>query len=342
MAGAIALAALAYATGRWADGGDGEAPAPIRVATATVERTDLVRHEEVEGTLSYGDAEPLANNRTGILTWLPPEGSIVELGRALYRVDEHPVLLLRGEVAAYRPLGTGAPAGPDIRQLEETLRDLGHFTATPDDSFTSATADAVARWQRALEIEATGRLELGSYAFAAGPVRVADHRVPLGSAVSPATPVLAVTGARLLVMVDLDPGDLDLVALGDHVEVELPDGAAAGAKVTAISDVASVAVSPTGAESDPTVRVTLRLDKRVAGARDQAPVTVQLVAERATDVLVVPVRALLALAEGGYAVEVDARPATRLVAVELGAFAGSDVEVRGELRPGDKVVIPAR
>ena len=59
------------------------------------------------------------------------------------------------------------------------------------------------------------------------------------------------------------------------------------------------------------------------------------------DVIAVPVAALLALAEGGYAVEVDAGGgATRLVAVEPGFFADGLVEVSGGLEPGDRVVVP--
>ena len=59
----------------------------------------------------------------------------------------------------------------------------------------------------------------------------------------------------------------------------------------------------------------------------------------AEGVLAVPVEAVLALAEGGYAVEVDDGTARRLVGVELGVFADGMVEVTGELSPGDQVVV---
>ena len=54
-----------------------------------------------------------------------------------------------------------------------------------------------------------------------------------------------------------------------------------------------------------------------------------------------PVEALLALAEGGYAVEVDdGGAATHLVGVELGVFADGWVEVTGDVEAGDQVVVP--
>ena len=56
-----------------------------------------------------------------------------------------------------------------------------------------------------------------------------------------------------------------------------------------------------------------------------------------------PVAALLARSGGWYAVEtVDARGRHHLVPVTLGAFDDADglVQVRGALRPGDRIVVP--
>ena len=63
---------------------------------------------------------------------------------------------------------------------------------------------------------------------------------------------------------------------------------------------------------------------------------------RAEGVLAVPVEALVALAEGGYAVEVaGSGGTTTLVGVNIGAFATGLVEVTGELHEGDAVVVPS-
>ena len=61
------------------------------------------------------------------------------------------------------------------------------------------------------------------------------------------------------------------------------------------------------------------------------------------DVLAVPTTALLTLADGGFAVEVsDGGGATHLVRVTPGLFsAGGYVEVQGDVKEGDKVVVPA-
>jgi hypothetical protein len=59
-------------------------------------------------------------------------------------------------------------------------------------------------------------------------------------------------------------------------------------------------------------------------------------------VLTVPVDALLALREGGYAIEmVAADGTTYLTAVEVGLFDDDGVEVSGDFSAGDTVVVPA-
>ena len=70
--------------------------------------------------------------------------------------------------------------------------------------------------------------------------------------------------------------------------------------------------------------------------------TVHVVTESHPDVLAVPVNALVALLEGGYAVEVvDADGARRYVGVETGLFEDGKVEVAGDgIAAGDLVVVP--
>ena len=91
------------------------------------------------------------------------------------------------------------------------------------------------------------------------------------------------------------------------------------------------------------VRIDLA-DESLAAGIDEAPVDVDVASSTAEAVLAVPVEALLALAEGGYAVEVVASDggegSTRLVAVEVGTFADGLVEVTGDVAPGDVVVVP--
>ena len=68
---------------------------------------------------------------------------------------------------------------------------------------------------------------------------------------------------------------------------------------------------------------------------------VEVTAELAEDVLSVPVSALLALVEGGYAIEVPDGDGTRLIGVDTGMFADGLVEITGDgISEGLEVVVP--
>ena len=73
--------------------------------------------------------------------------------------------------------------------------------------------------------------------------------------------------------------------------------------------------------------------------RFAVPWVVDVVAE---DALIVPASALLALAEGGFAVEVPAPDGTRLVGVDVGEVLDGRAEVSGrDIAEGGQVVIPS-
>jgi peptidoglycan hydrolase-like protein with peptidoglycan-binding domain len=320
--------------------GTASGPAGPR-ATAQVTRTTLVETVKVSGTLGYGGATTLAGRGTGTITWLPAPGTVVERGQAVYRVDEKPVPLLYGPLPMYRVLANGV-SGPDVRQLEENLVALGYQDLTVDDSFTWETQQAVLSWQADLGIAQTGRVTPTDVVIAPGPMRISALATTLGS---PATgPVLSYTGTTRVVLIDLDVSRQHLVAPGVAAVVTLPNGATVDGEVASVGTVARSATGggPSGSTTT-TIEVTVTVaDQAVLGSLDAAPVTVALEAGRAEDVLTVPVAALLALAEGGYGVEVIEGSASRYVAVSVGMFAGGRVEISGEgIVEGTVVGMPA-
>ena len=93
------------------------------------------------------------------------------------------------------------------------------------------------------------------------------------------------------------------------------------------------------------VAVTVAVDDpTTTNLPDQTPVTVAFTSNSSKGVLAAPVTALVALAGGGYAVEVvDSGGATHLAAVTPGLYAvGGLVEVTGSgITEGTTVVIPS-
>jgi Putative peptidoglycan binding domain len=174
---AIAVAVIVIGAG---DDGGAEAQAP-EVPTVPLERRDLSSSESLDGTLGYAGEAAVISRLSGTFTWVPAEGDVINRGRRLFEVDGEPVILMYGDVPAYRDLSEGVSAGPDVEELESNLAALGFAPGTVDDEFTSSTASAVADWQDSLDLEATGAVELGRVVFMAGPRRVTSLSVSLGS-----------------------------------------------------------------------------------------------------------------------------------------------------------------
>jgi peptidoglycan hydrolase-like protein with peptidoglycan-binding domain len=349
-AAGVVLCGAAWWTGARAGNqtGDQDPGGEVATATAAVTRRDLRAQEEVAGTLGYGEPRAVANGRTGTVTDLPEEGAVVTRGQALYRVDGRPVPLLYGKLPAWRELSVGVDDGPDVRQLERNLVALGYDpdrAITVDDHFTWATRAAVRRWQEVLGLEESGTVRPGDAVWQPGPVRVGTLKAAVGDAARPGSPLLEVTDTRRQVSIDLDASRQPYVRAGDRVDLELPGGRTTTGRVASVGKVAEVPAGDGagGDGGDPTVELVVTLDDPEATGRlDQAPVDAAITTEVRRGVLAVPVNALLALVEGGYAVEVERQGRRELVGVETGLFADGQVEVSGQgLAAGDRVVVPA-
>jgi peptidoglycan hydrolase-like protein with peptidoglycan-binding domain len=350
---AVALAAVAGGATWAAAGGDSGSSTDESAgtsgarATATVQRRDLVQHETVGGTLGYDDTETLYAHAPGTVTALREPGRVVKRGQALYWVDGKPVTLMYGQVPMWRRLDASSAGGRDIRQLERNVVALGYDPARKieiDDEWDSATTAAVKRWQDDKGLPETGAVEPGQVAFLRGPRRIGQLKTTVGALLQPGGEVMDTSSTRRVVTVDLDADKQSLVKKGDKVEVELPDGSTVAGRIAAVGKVAESETDPqTGERGDPTIPLEIRLAPDAkAGGLDETPVDVSLEKERAENVLTVPVSALLALAEGGYAVEVvDANGSTHLVPVEPGMYADGLVEISGDgIKEGMKVVVP--
>lgn len=309
-----------------------QSPPVLPPATAEVTRQTLTATSEYDGELGYGVATTTTNRLTGTVTGLPDVGDVIKRGQPLYSVDGDPVILLYGDLPAYRALKEG-DEGPDVEQLERNLEKLGYDGFTVDDEFTWRTAEAVEEWQDDLGVPETGTVDLGRVAFLPESRRIDGLDVELGAAATPGQPVLSHTSTAKAVTVQLEPSDLADVKAGAAVEVELPDGKRVPAKITELTTEVQAA-SGQQEEASTTVIAVAELsgDKAIEAAADydQAAVDLIVTTGERKDVLTVPVTALLALAEGGYGVEVVAGGTTSYARVDTGLFADGRVEVSGE------------
>ncbi len=310
---------------------------------AEVARRDLAQTKTFAATLGYGALRPFPTNTSGVITDLPDEGDIVGFGEVLFAVDGQPVLLFAGDIPQYRSFDVDMTDGADVEQLERNLVDLGYaddFDLTVDTDFSYVTADVIEEMQLQLGIEETGELGLGLVVFSQDPIRIGAVNVELGQSVNPQVTPLSTTESSQRITLDLDAEDLLLLPVDTDVDVELPDGTVVPGRVSDVAAVATQTVNQQGAAGDPTVEVTIVFaDGEPNEVFDAASVDVIVTEEVSVGVLTIPVPALIALSEGGHAVELIVEGGTQLIGVELGDFVDDHVEVRGDVQEGDRVVM---
>jgi hypothetical protein len=357
---ALAAAAGFAARGAWPGTAHrGTVTQGVPVSTATVVRTDVSESQLVAGTLGYqGSLTVVSELGAGIVTWLPSIGSVLRRGQALFQLAGQPVFLLYGPVPAWRDFVPGMTPGPDVRELQRNLAALGFGSGPADGEFGWSTEAAVGWWQRAHGLAVTGTIPLGEVTFLPGPLRVTATAAQLGAPAAPGAAVLSGTTDTPGVSVMLAAGG-PAVRPGDRVLVTMPGGtttvtgtvASVGTVATGGADAASggaasnaaasssasgtsgaLGASGQGSGTSPAaIPVTISIaTTRIPAGLDQAPVQVSITQQRDRNVLAVPVTALLALPDGGYAVRLSG-PARRLIPVTTGLFddATGVVEVTG-------------
>lgn len=259
--------------------------------------------------------------------------------------------------AAEKSLASAQAALSAARSSAVSYGQTSTFTALP------AVGQTIARGQTLFQISGrpvvlqyspsrvTGVLAPGSVVFEPGPVRVTSVTPALGASVTPG-PVLGITSTTPQVTIALAASEQSSVKVGDPVAITLP-----GDETTpgVVSSVGTVAKAPSGKggegggpeggeEGGPTIEVDVALrDPSAGGHLDEAPVSASITTSSIPSALVVPVDALLALAGGGYAVEVVEGRVHRLEAVTLGLFDDAEglVQVSGQgVAAGQRVVVP--
>ncbi|MET8749977.1 peptidoglycan-binding protein [Streptomyces sp. NPDC004667] len=350
LAVAVGGAGVVVAVRPWEQGGAAGQEAPEHGAVA-VERGSLSSGIQVAGSLGYDAPTPVVGAGSGTLTALPAVGDVIKAGARLYEVDGRPVTFMTGKRPLWRTLEPGVPDGPDVRQLKANLRGLGHaagLALAEDDKFTEGTATAVKRWQKALGVQQTGAVALGSVVMLPrDAVQVQKLATQLGSAVATAT-VMTVSGTDLVAVVQPSDSQVSRFKPDGKVVVKLAEGGTVDGRIRSLVRGGAPDGGPGagggeggggGGPQKTTVTIVLDGQDRVRQA-GPSPVTVNVVGDTAADALIVPVTALLALSGGGYGVKVVEGSGSRLVPVRLGLVADARAQITGDVKSGDQVVVP--
>lgn len=140
----IIIAALAYGGYYFGTQNteDNTSSKTLELTTVSIQKGDLAKKEEYNGTLRQTDKKILNSPTNGVVTFLPKEGSVVNFGEVLFIIDNKPVILLQGSTPFYRTLDLNSDPGVDIKQVEEALVYLGYADSTfvPDEVFDEQTS----------------------------------------------------------------------------------------------------------------------------------------------------------------------------------------------------------
>jgi peptidoglycan hydrolase-like protein with peptidoglycan-binding domain len=304
-----------------------------------------------QASLSAARSAAADYSQSSTFTRLPAVGQVIARGQSVFALGGQPTVLLYGAVVPSRAFLAGMSAGSDVAALNANLDALGYGGGLSGSTFSSATENAIRALQSAHGMAVTGELPLGSVVFERGPVRVTSVTAELGASVAPG-PVLGITSTAPQVTIALSAAEQLSVKVGDRVSITLPNNQTTPGVVSSVGTVAKAPSNKggsggggeSGEEGGPTVEVGVTpSEPNATGHLDEAPVTVSITTASAPNALVAPIDALLALAGGGYALEVAEAGARHLEAVTLGLFDDAEglVQVGGQsVSAGQRVVVP--
>lgn len=318
-------------------------PGTAETETVTVDRRDVTNSLRVTALVGFGPIRTFPTRAGGIVTWAPEQGTVLSPGDVAVMIDNRPVILATGDMPAYRELRlvpftqldragnpVGLQRGPDVDQLHDFLIDQGFDDdgeLRSEEIFGTSTDRAARAWQASIGHDSDGIVNDRHLVFVPGPIRV-ESDLLIGEPFDG----FSYTGTDVLLTIDAATTARRYFAVGSSVEVRAGDLVTDGTvtKSTRTLDPASGSARQT---------VLVAVD---GVSPDELGDTVDVHGSvvEASDALAVPVRALLALAEGGWALDVVTDDGSaELVGVELVRVVGTTAVIDG-LEEGTEVVVP--
>ncbi len=302
-----------------------------RVSTEKITRGNLSEKKEEVGVIDHGDPWVAPIQAQGVVTKSLAKGTEVEAGQPLIWVANKPVVLAIGETPLYRDLELMSKRlkGDDVKQLQTFLVEQGFNDKkrlVADGTFGTHTKAAVKAWQKSVGHEQSGRIDRTQLIFHGTALRV-ESEAQVGVEFAE----LSVTGAVQQVKADFDTKSRAFLDVGSTVKLESDEGESVDGTITEVT-------STVGDDGTRKLNVTIEPGSPIPSEVERVNVIASR--ELANDALLVPVRAVLALAGGGYGLEVQTSNGTELREVELGQVVDDVAEITGDFNEGDAVVVP--
>ena len=269
----------------------------------------------------------------------PSQSEIVAADNAVNEARRVYQAMLRGECPSTT---TDTCTQSDIVRAQEALTlaqaERDDLNKPPD---TTAEQAAVASAQRSVQ-QAQDQVNQAALNIV-GPqtiIMVSEPEIRINSVLAKvglqaSDAVLTWTKPELYGHVDLTEAQRRLVSTETQAVMTLPDGTEVPGAVTEITE---ATLNPQTGQTTPAKARIEITDSETVAKLEVSAITVSFIQDEVEDTLVVPVTALMALAEGGYCVELTDGT---LIAVEIGLVADTRVQVfSDQLHEGDEVIVP--
>jgi hypothetical protein len=326
-----------------------QAPPPPTVLTSPVVKQVLTQQVTVRGTVVVSSKVPvgyLGSASPAVVTGLPVGvGDEVVAGQVVAEVSGRPIIVLTGEIPAYRSLYPG-DKGKDVAQLQASLEALGRLASYRSGTYDWATEVAVDKLYKDLGYESPDSVPLGEVVYISSDLaRVGTLKATIGMIVG-ADPLLTLNTGAVVVQATVPGGQQVGIAAGQTVAInDDVNRRQAKGVVDSIGEFqGSAADSQDAAPSSPGYPLVVTpgegMDTSWVGA--SVGVTI-IIGSTPTEVLSVPVSAVQTGEGDNRYVSVKDGDTTRRVSVVTGMIAQGLVEITpadGEsLSVGDLVVI---
>ena len=303
--------------------------------TEVISQGSLTESKEAGGTVSYGDSWPAPFEASGVVTKRHPQGTIVQPGEPLIWLGTRPIFLAAGDVPVYREMFYGRDrdkelqSGDDVRQLQEFLLEQGFNDKkrlTVDGEFGPNTQRAVKAWQKENGLPETGRVDRSQLVFHPRAVRI-DNEPMIGSQFTE----LLVGNDAQTITASFDDRSRSFLPVGGSVDLAVDGGSSITGTINKVE-------SATLADGSRGFNVEITPDEPLDSSVERVEITATKTL--VTNALLIPARAIVALAGNGYAVEVRTEAGVELRRIELGSFVDDMVEITGDVTEGLEVVVP--
>lgn len=307
----------------------GPPPAPVRVAEAVM--TELAPHAGAPGSVVSMSDSQIAAATPGPVLWVAEVGAEVAKGEVIARIDPADAAASRDEARA--DVGRLAARADQLSKLVERYEALGEDGGESEAAIDElrANRDAarhdLARARVSLRRAETALERTEVKAPFAG--RIVARQTEVGEFVSPGAPIVRLVNTEELevaarasdaLLASVAPGDVIAVRNGDQT-----------------IEAAVRAVVPVGDEQTRTLEVRLGLPK--TDWRVGAAVEVRLPRTAKKRVLAVHRDALILRADRVSVFVVGDEDVARQVDIEIGAADGDLIEVIGDIKAGERIVI---